>query len=232
MTSTLDCPRCGGTLRVERQAALGIGLCASCGGLWLSSVAARTVDAALNHEAVAAATEGDRSGVPATAAREDPPLPCPECREVMARWPVAGVEVDHCDAHGTFYDRAELKVVSEHLRSQALGTIDGASGPLELARQPRGGASREASAPRRDQVDFGALRSITLRTREAAAREAKESMRLAGTHETLGERVGRRLEGRTPAERLIWQDNNRPVGVAETVVDAAWSFFDVLDLFD
>jgi Zn-finger nucleic acid-binding protein len=61
-----------------------------------------------------------RAGSESTRAADTrPPVACPTCRGAMQRHhvKVAGVDVDRCAAHGTFYDRGEVERVVEALRA-------------------------------------------------------------------------------------------------------------------
>lgn len=54
---------------------------------------------------------------------------CPVCRAAMVRTHAmrAGVEIDTCRAHGTWYDRDELRRISEAIRSAGWGAPVGAA---------------------------------------------------------------------------------------------------------
>lgn len=146
-------------LAVKERENIALGPCFGCGGLWLSANAAATVEAALSRDAdeAAATLEGRVARPFRDAGRGSATLPCPTCRQPMQRWPVGDVEVDHCPAHGTWYDHGELERVQEHLArmltsSQGTPVIPGqfdaappADGPLELAREPTRGQKRKVT---------------------------------------------------------------------------------------
>jgi len=77
-----------------------------------------------------------RAGWEATRAADTrPPVPCPVCRGAMQRHhvKVAGVDVDRCPAHGTFYDRGEVERVVEALRATRWRAGAGASAEVAKA---------------------------------------------------------------------------------------------------
>ncbi len=134
--TTLPCPRCAAeaALRGAQAPALfacataGVTLhgCGSCGGVFLEQRCAERLASQLPSAAIAAA---DRA---ARAARHQPDLSaslsCPMCRRPMKRTLAqrAGVELDSC-ACGTWYDRDEIRRITEALRASGWG------GPAALA---------------------------------------------------------------------------------------------------
>jgi Zn-finger nucleic acid-binding protein len=113
----LACPRCRCPLATASSSIVTVGQCTDCGGVWLSAAAARTLDAALDRVAQQAGERGEKAAVmPFRDGGGSADVACPECGKICARYPVAGVEVDHCAAHGTWYDAGELKQVAATLR--------------------------------------------------------------------------------------------------------------------
>ena len=111
MSQAMGCPRCSGALQESRGDGNNVAwACLACGGVWLDSRTASAVKSAFG-------TWGARISSAASHSASHPPdvashrsLPCPVCRQAMrkTRIPGAGIEVDRCDAHGTFYDKDEL----------------------------------------------------------------------------------------------------------------------------
>ena len=105
------CPRCGVALFEGRSNDVTLCACGSCGGVWLDNEVARRLVRACPPEAERladlAADYATVLGVPAG------PADCPVCRATMRRVmvPPTSVEVDACDAHGTWFDRRELQAV-------------------------------------------------------------------------------------------------------------------------
>ena len=63
-------------------------------------------------------------------------LPCPICRAAMRAWSAREVVIDRCDAHGVWFDRAELDALVAHARAGAgsggLAIAGGVAGGLAL----------------------------------------------------------------------------------------------------
>lgn len=74
---------------------------------------AALVDDALERSSVEAAKRAAKDA-PATE-HEPRALACPRCSRELQPEFVAGVEIDSCDPHGTWYDREELPLIAERL---------------------------------------------------------------------------------------------------------------------
>lgn len=127
------CPRCrsnGHRAPLFSRVADGIGMngCGACGGVFLGPDCVRRLAEALPEEALALSERAARAA--RYHADTAPTLACPVCAREMTRVSAgrAGVDLDRCEAHGTFYDRDEIARVAAAIR---------ASG--------RHGAGREAS---------------------------------------------------------------------------------------
>jgi len=107
------CPRCDGPLRSIERAGIVLGRCTMCVGVWIDNTASRALaDGVLSPEVVAISREPPRE--PATvsdAVDVAPAIRCPRCAAVLTRSfvPAAGIAVDACAAHGTWFDRVELE---------------------------------------------------------------------------------------------------------------------------
>jgi Zn-finger nucleic acid-binding protein len=94
---TPSCPRCRRiALQPFATRDVEVLACGNCHGLWLDHAAASRVAQAALQDAVVAPAER---------------LPCPVCTRTMAASRVKGVVVDRCDAHGLWFDHAELERV-------------------------------------------------------------------------------------------------------------------------
>ena len=87
-------------------------------------------------------------------------LPCPTCRAPMRRMHIPGsaVDVDRCDDHGTWFDRAELRQVAEQVARTrgrpvaSAGTAAAVAGGAVLAAGAGAGAAMAMSEDRRQRV--------------------------------------------------------------------------------
>lgn len=104
----MTCPRCSTLLGLVRQRDFTLQGCTSCGGVWLNSVDAQRFAMAPPADVVERAAQAQ-----AMAPNSPPlagPINCPICAQSLSRHRVerAGVEVDFCAAHGTWFDGGEL----------------------------------------------------------------------------------------------------------------------------
>ena len=117
----LPCPRCRATLTAARVGDVPVRDCAACGGVWLESESFRLVTADREAQAavLAFAPPATRS-VPVGEVRY---APCPRCGAMMNRVNfarISGVVLDTCRAHGTWFDRDELRRIVEFVRAGGL----------------------------------------------------------------------------------------------------------------
>ncbi len=113
------CPQCQEMLEiVDRRTVVGYA-CPSCGGIWLDSETTARVEQTLD-------TQTLQVGEVASSLAQNPfpnhapSPPCPLCESPMRTYVVPGtdVEVDACDAHGTWFDRGELQTLIRELMSR------------------------------------------------------------------------------------------------------------------
>jgi Zn-finger nucleic acid-binding protein len=119
------CPRCDVDLVRIRISQKQLDECASCGGLWVDSDTLQEICAVqeqqqavlgFNPEPVQSA--GTANNKPKRAY-----IPCPECHKLMNQRQFAscsGVIVDWCKAHGTWFDRDELRQVVQFILAGGL----------------------------------------------------------------------------------------------------------------
>ncbi|MBE7485849.1 MAG: zf-TFIIB domain-containing protein [Polyangiaceae bacterium] len=111
-SSPAHCPRCGGILWGRALPAGAGHACGSCGGVWLDHAAATRMTQVLCSDTLGHAEVGART---ASAVDTRGGLVCPTCKSALARTVVGqtGVEIDYCSAHGTWFDKDELRRVAE-----------------------------------------------------------------------------------------------------------------------
>jgi Zn-finger nucleic acid-binding protein len=109
--SALPCPRCRERLYVGR-AEMTLHGCGRCGGVFLDNADSQRLVKAFPDDAVALSEH-------AGALSPDEPnlgeaAPCPVCAAPMMRTRIdrAGLDLDVCAAHGTWFDRGELRRVA------------------------------------------------------------------------------------------------------------------------
>ena len=141
------CPRCDTTLRGRLVGDIVIDECAKCLGLFLDQVAIKRVITD-REQARADALLGALPKHPVSstvAPGQKMYLKCPSCRTVMNRKQFAagaGVVVDVCKAHGTFFDVGELPAIIEFVRQ----------GGLEKAAKAEVERQREELRRERDRI--------------------------------------------------------------------------------
>jgi Zn-finger nucleic acid-binding protein len=158
------CPRCQTALTARRIADIVVDECLSCSGLFLDQIAIQRVVAdrqQVRAEALLGALP--RAAVTAVAAGAKMYIKCPVCNVVMNRKQFAasaGVIVDVCKAHGTFFDAGELPLIIEFVMN----------GGLERAERKQLEALREAAKREQQNARFSnmmAVRSSTHALSEA-----------------------------------------------------------------
>jgi Zn-finger nucleic acid-binding protein len=88
--------------------------CGQCGGIWLDNASAQ---AAVKQKDDAVMTLARRASQRASIPTETRDvIACPACKTTMGRVQRAGVTIDVCTMHGTWFDRNELGVVLGELR--------------------------------------------------------------------------------------------------------------------
>jgi Zn-finger nucleic acid-binding protein len=168
------CPSCETALQQLPTAAGVIAGCFACGGLWVDNVGATTmVNHGVPREVIALVGALPSPDGPTEAQDQDyrtsarSARRCPVCAVPLEargiRVADGRVEVDVCDAHGTFFDPRELAAVSggfmlarrrfDELQAEADRVRDAAT-PAEVSLDPVLGplltALAEASRPRRE----------------------------------------------------------------------------------
>jgi Zn-finger nucleic acid-binding protein len=119
------CPRCAAAMHARRVGDIVIDECAACLGVFLDHIAIKRVvvdRAQARADALLGALPRARtSALPAPGQKMY--LPCPVCRVMMNRRLFAtgaGVIIDVCRSHGTFFDPGELPLIIEFVMNGGL----------------------------------------------------------------------------------------------------------------
>jgi Zn-finger nucleic acid-binding protein len=119
-----DCPRCRKPLEMVMLGQTEVCECPGCQGIWADKEIVEQVCADRDKQTLVL---GTASALPPAAGtsleKEIRYLPCPICKMLMHRVNFArcsAVIVDVCKAHGTWFDRDELRRVVEFLRAGGL----------------------------------------------------------------------------------------------------------------
>ena len=122
--ASLACPRCRAEMRAVAIGGADLSECPRCGGIWADTASFQQICADREHQSAVLGmpTELPAAG-PGGAAEFIRYVPCPRCRKLMNRLNFAhcsGVIVDVCKAHGTWFDRDELRRIVEFIRAGGL----------------------------------------------------------------------------------------------------------------
>lgn len=108
-----SCPACYARMidGPESQGAWG---CTACGGVWAGTGASNRVASVLDPAVRELADVAERHASTARShVRQAPVRSCPDCRSALASRELAGVWVDVCRVHGTWFDGGELQRVAD-----------------------------------------------------------------------------------------------------------------------
>ncbi len=161
--SSYSCPRCeNAALYVGHAEGVTLHGCAQCGGVWLNAASARKIAEALPKEAILLSERVAKHATRRAVLEAD--VRCPVCGQKTARTHVkaAGVDIDMCGLHGTWYDRNELDCIAKALekiswKSQAAGVavMAGAAAAGANAPQAQQAANSIGLGDAVDLVDIG-----------------------------------------------------------------------------
>lgn len=105
------CPVCSIPLFAASKDGYRIDACGKCGGSWIAHTDLRRMIDTSEKAPVELARMAD--GAPAsTRDRTTKTRECPECRSALVTENLAGVDIDVCGDHGTWFDRHELEQVA------------------------------------------------------------------------------------------------------------------------
>jgi Zn-finger nucleic acid-binding protein len=144
--STLVCPRCDVGLGIREVGDVALHECERCVGVYIDAVAIERM-LGDRQQARAEAVVGTYRGVArrSEAARGKLYIKCPTCRTIMNRRQFArgaGIIVDVCQGHGTWFDAGELPAVVEFVMNGGLERAEkkAIAEALEAARQAKAAA--------------------------------------------------------------------------------------------
>ena len=116
---TARCPQCDKPLDIVDRSTLVGYACHDCGGIWLDAETTARVERRLDTQTIQVGEiAAGLAEIPFPPHRAAPP--CPICRVAMrtSSVPRTDVEVDSCDAHGTWFDRGELQTLIRELMAR------------------------------------------------------------------------------------------------------------------
>lgn len=110
------CPHCKKRLVTVVADGVSLSGCGACGGIWVDNASARKVLA--NPESVFAdLARRAAAGATGSRGKSDKPT-CAECPAILDRSRVAGIDLDTCTEHGTWFDARELETLVKMLRRE------------------------------------------------------------------------------------------------------------------
>lgn len=160
---TAACPRCSAPMQPMPIAP--IDECTACHGVFVDQpTVQQIIDGAIAAEALLAALP--RAELRMTVAPgQKMYLPCPVCSELMNRKLfAAGLVIDVCRAHGTFFDIGELPAMIDFVLSGGL-----ARAQQKQREQKQREQARRERARARDDTDLGRRLMQPVRPRDASA---------------------------------------------------------------
>jgi Zn-finger nucleic acid-binding protein len=131
----MNCPRCGVPLVVGNTARATLFGCSACGGVWLDMTTAHRLCEVLDADAATLLDSASRYA----SHRVDVSLgiACPQCGQALcrARIPNAGVDIDYCGQHGTWFDKDELPKIAQAAAVQkAYGGLPPQEAPAQTSK--------------------------------------------------------------------------------------------------
>jgi Zn-finger nucleic acid-binding protein len=121
MTIMAPCPRCRQRLRLQSAGRVPALLCGGCGGLWVVHDVTRQVERSGGVAAALRALADDAGRrAPLGSALGNTNLRCPWCGVTMDRlyYARAGVVLDCCSRHGTWFDRGEMQQILDVVQAR------------------------------------------------------------------------------------------------------------------
>lgn len=134
--TTLRCPRCASFLFLAPTDKAHLAGCGRCGGVFLGRASAQRVFEKLEAEVRTLAMTAAQSRTQnLEVSRSTPAGACPQCSAAMRlrRVEMAGISVDDCDAHGTWFDHDELRAWMDSVAQMRGHTIGKGAAPLVAA---------------------------------------------------------------------------------------------------
>jgi Zn-finger nucleic acid-binding protein len=157
--SSLECPDCGIHLYAARKEGFRIDACGRCRGAWLDR---STSERAIDERSLVPAMLADVAASGVDPADGSPPSRrlCPDCRAplITSRIADAGVVVDVCATHGTWFDPGEMRAVITAIVKRTPPAVDPEVDRI-IAREAALGAQRPPADYRVPEGMFGATES-------------------------------------------------------------------------
>ena len=155
----LICPRCDQALARGQAVDMVMHACGRCGGIWLDLQGARRVRVRISEGARRLAQMATDHGI--SPVDRESTIACLLCKRPMrrSRFEPAGVDLDRCGQHGTWYDRAELLQMADAV--QRLNALErtaraarvGVTSPVGLVPLLQGSSPAAAGEPKRDFIE-------------------------------------------------------------------------------
>jgi Zn-finger nucleic acid-binding protein len=106
------CPRCRDALTPGKARNVTLHACGHCGGVWVDPVCADRMLDAYEADALLLADRIAQCAAKHTDTSHKR-IPCAVCDAPMRVRHLHGVDIDHCDDHGTWFDAHELRTVAD-----------------------------------------------------------------------------------------------------------------------
>lgn len=136
--SSLDgkpCPACVAPL-VAAPLGWVVLTCNGCGGVWADQAASARINRMVCRDLVSVAKQAAKRADDERPSVVDGERRCPVCSGGLRNENVAGVSLDVCDAHGTWFDRDELGRLARNLDYERKSAVDLSSAARAEEPQP------------------------------------------------------------------------------------------------
>lgn len=155
---SLTCPRCRASMKAVVVGGAGLSECPRCGGIWADTSSFQQICADRERQSAVLGMASELPAAGTGAAELVRYVPCPRCRKLMNRLNFArcsGVVVDACKAHGTWFDRDELRRIVEFVRgggldvarTREIADLEERKRELEVAEAARAAGARVGESP-------------------------------------------------------------------------------------
>lgn len=153
-----SCPRCRVNTKALVLGKTDLRECPRCEGIWADGEALQTICADREQQAAVLGVATPIQTPPAGSVEAVRYVPCPVCRQLMHRVNFArcsNVVVDVCKAHGTWFDKDELRRIVEFIRGGGLDKAR-ANAIEELERKKRDLESVRTAAAHERRLGYSA----------------------------------------------------------------------------
>ena len=121
-TGKMDCPKCKDEMKSVQVGKISLWECPACDGMWVDNATLQQICAEKEQQAAVMGMPVD-APTPVHLDTNFHYLPCPVCQQFMNRINFAhcsGVIINVCKAHGTWFDKDELRRLVEFIRAGGL----------------------------------------------------------------------------------------------------------------